>query len=539
MSSRHLLLLALALAACARSGDLEFDTEDTAEPELTEVEPLIEALRSDLAASSAYSVSAAVYRDGEVLWADAFGELGPDGGAPTASTLYQIGSTTKQMTAVGLLQRVEAGEVALDDTLEELLPELEFRLDPTWDDLVEVEHLLTHQGAFYDWLDWAATDDDDALANCSYGTYARLYFLMNEPGRFWNYSNPNFVFAGLITEELDDERAWPDIMVDDVFEPLGMGRTWLRRAEVEDDGDFALSWGYGISALQTGIQGHVDMDDMPDPGWARPAGLVWSTPTQMMAWADFLLHGDQDVLGDELREQMMEERVNTLYYGDESHYGYGLMVDRGFASSETAYYPVPVVQHGGNTLSFTSHFYLLPEQDCAISILSSGYGTDFSHSILTGLTTLCEGLPDPIALPGVEFDPDRLDDHVGHYTDPWNVGEILISRLGNGLQIEAPTLEQYGYDVSPDLYTAGSQLFYVSIDGTWYDLTFIPEVEGGSSRWIRNRAFVVTRDDDEADEAAPPARPLPEGRAARWPASAPLDQPPRPSTLLHLGAGGR
>lgn len=531
MPTRALLIL-LALAACNRGSDVDTaDTDDTGELDPTQFEPLEEALQADLAASHAYSVSAAVYRNGRVIWAQAYGQLGPDGGTPTPDTLYQIGSTTKQMTAVGLLQRVEDGEAALDDDLETLLPELDFALDPSWDDQITLHHLLTHQGAIYDWIDWSRTDDDDDLADYAYGFTADNLFLMAPPGSFWNYSNPNFIFAGLVTEELDGSRYWSDIMAQDVYQPLGMDRTWLRRSEVAADGDYAESYGYGLSTLATGQLVHVTLDDTPDPGSARPAGLAWSTPTQMLTWADFIMHGDASVLSDALRQEMMEPQVSTLY-SDEGFYGYGLMVDEGITVSETEHYPVRVISHGGNTLSFSSELYMIPSSDCALSILSSGYATDFTQSVITGLTTLCPDLPEPDEPTGYSFDPDLIDRHVGHYDDPYNVGEVFVTREGDGLQVEAPFLEQLGYTVAPDLVHLSTDIWYVSVDGTWMDITFIPETEGGDSEWIRNRSFVVTRVDEDTP---PPADLPPPSREAvrRWLDEARRHAPAEPpSTVL-------
>jgi len=462
------------------------------------------ALEADLEDSTAYGVSAAVMEGGEITFARAFGSKDPDGEVPlTPATLMQIGSTTKQMTAVALLRNVEAGQVALDDTLEEVLPLMEFDLDATWDDQVTLHHLISHQGAFLDYIPWGGPADDTELADWTYGVFDDEYFLMNPPGAFWNYSNPNFVFAGLVSEELDD-RPWPDIMVEDVYQPLGMDRTFLRKSEVEDDGDYALSYGLGKDDLYTGIMGPVEMEMMPDPGWARPAGLAWTTPTQMMAWARFLVDGDPDVLSDELRAEISSEQVDTLYLVGNMHYGYGLFVERGYLTLDGEWYEVPVWEHGGNTLSFSHFFYVLPAQEFAVAICASGYAVDFLRSVDAAVTTLVD-LPEPSAPPEYTFDPAALDDHVGTYTDPWNVGDMIVTREGDTLLVSMPTLDDYGYDVTPELEAVSSDIFVLYLDGDPFDLTFIPETDGGPSTWVRNRSFVTTR----VEEAAARRQPTP------------------------------
>jgi CubicO group peptidase (beta-lactamase class C family) len=469
-------------------GDTDSDSENW-DPRF---DVFVEALRADLESSDAYGVSAAVMEDGVVTFAAAFGSKDPDGAEPlTPDTLMQIGSTTKQMTATALLQKVEDGLVSADDTLETALPDLEFALDATWDDQITVHHLLSHQGGFVDWIPWNGPADDAQLVEYTYGTFDDDYFLMNPPGAFWNYSNPNFIFAGLLTETLDT-RLWPDIMVEDVFAPVGMPRTLLRKAEVEADGDYALSYGLGADDLSTGVAGPVAMADMPDPGWARPAGLAWTTPTQMMAWAKFLMDGDPAVLSDDLRAEITTEQVDTLYGAGSMYYGYGMFVERGYAALDGQWYETPVWEHGGNTLSFTHIFYILPESDFAVSICTSAYGTDFSPSLDAAITTLVD-LPDPSTPPEYVIDTAEFDDHLGTYNDPWNVGDVIITREGDTLFVSMPDVTDAGYDVTPELVAISSEIFYLFIDGEAYDITFVRADPDGPSTYMRNRAYVATR----------------------------------------------
>ncbi len=488
---------AVLLASCGNDDDSGTPTDTGTETDTSgdwdpEFDAFVAALMADLNSSNAYGVSAAVMRDGEVVFAEAFGSKDPGGSEPlTPATLMQIGSTTKQMTAAVLLQRVENGEVSLTDNLEETLPLLEFDLDPTWDDQVSLHHLLSHQGGFYDWIPWDGPADDSELEDYTYDYFDDTFFLMSPPGAFWNYSNPNFVLAGLVTETLDS-RAWPDIMVQDLFTPLGMDRTFLRKIEVAADGDYAVSFGFGVDDLQTGILGPVEMPDMPDPGWARPAGLAWTTPTQMMTWATFIMDGDASVLSNALREEITAPQVDTLYNAGTLLYGYGMFVSTGYIDEAGNWYEMPVWDHGGNTTSFTNIFYILPEQDFALAICSSAYNTDFYHSLDVGITTLAD-LPAPSDGPVLEVDPDEFDRHVGEYNDPWNVGEMIVTREGDALLVDFPLLTDYGYAFNPELVPITSEIFIVYIGGTALEMTFIPLAPGGVSEYARTRSFVETR----------------------------------------------
>ncbi len=470
------------------AGDDDAGDDDSWDPRF---DALVDAIHDDLDANIAPGVSVAVLEGGAITFAHGFGSARNDEQVDvTPETLFQVGSTTKMMTTAALLQKVQAGDVALDDTLEQLLPELEFALGPTWDDQLRVEHLITHQGAFYDWTNWDGSSDDGDLAAHTYGFFADNLYLMAPPGEFWNYSNPNFSLAGLVTEE-HDTRAWPDILVEDVWQPLGMDRTFARKSEVLADGDYAEGFGPSVYDYDNHA---VSMDEIQDAAWLRPAGLAWSTPSQMVRFAGFLIDGNPAVLDDGLRQQMVSEQVDTEFYADEIHYGYGVFVDRGIYVEPADYYAMPIYEHGGNTLAFSSILYAVPDHDFAISILSSGRATDFTHTLDVAVTTLLD-LPSPTAPPEFPWDPAGLDDHVGTYLDPFNVGEMIVTRQGDTLYVELPLLDQLGYAYTTQMDPVSTDIWYVTIDGYPYDLTFRGASPGGSSQYASNRMFVATRSD--------------------------------------------
>ena len=454
---RPTLLLAF-LFAC--TGTAETDETDASDSESdapsdtdtavdTSWDPMFdgvaEAAEADLADNEASGVSIAILHDGEVVFAQAFGSGHPDEQVDiTDQTLFQIGSTTKMMTSMALLQSVEAGNLSLDDTLAEAYANSEFAYDEDWNDQVQLGHLLTHEGAFMDYLDWSGSEDDADLAGWHEDIFFPYLWLMADPGSFWNYSNPNFDIAGLVVEHHDPGgRFWPDIMVEDLWQPLGMDRTYQRKSEAEADGDYALGVGYRIGPSGNTVWDSVLMDDVPDSAAARPAGAgTWTTPTQMMEIGRLLLDGNEAVLSAAHLDDLTTGQV-SMGYGDGSEYGYGLMISEGLYLGED-YYEEPVWDHGGNTLSYTSIFYVLPEQDLAFSILSSGYGTDFSGTA-GAIIALLADLGEPTDAPELSQDDKIVAQHVGYYDDPWNVGEMIITACDDTLCVDMPTLEQAVY----------------------------------------------------------------------------------------------
>ena len=63
----------------------------------------------------------------------------------TDDTLFQIGSTTKTITATALMRLAEQGELGLDDAVQDHVPELELA-DPAVAESVTIRQLLNHTG---------------------------------------------------------------------------------------------------------------------------------------------------------------------------------------------------------------------------------------------------------------------------------------------------------------------------------------------------------------------------------------------------------
>ncbi len=467
------------------------------------------ALKGDMRTNKAFGISAAIMEDGEVTFAAAFGYKDEDQTNPLrTTTLMQIGSTSKQMTAVALLRSVADGGVSLDASLEDALPGFEFALDDTWNDSITVHDLLSQQSGIVDWTPWVGSPDDDQLSAYTYGEFAEQAYAMNPPGIFFNYANPNYVLSGLLAENADT-RAFPDILTQDLFVPLGMDRTFLRKTAVEADGDYALSFGFGNGLSADSNMQAIPMAEVQDSAWVRPAGLVWTTPTQMMQWADFMMHGDEALLADASLDKMETGYQEVYPEVPFSHYGYGLFVDEGFIAGNGLFYQTPIWQHGGNTLSFSHEFYMLPDHDVSFSICISVYGADLSRSVLAALTTFLD-LQNGIVPPVPEPDPNVFDRHVGEYFDPWLVGRMIISREGDTLLVDLPDLTAEGLTVEPELVAITSRLFVLTVEGESFDLGFYPETPDGPSIYVRNRVMVATRvkEEDSASQkrvlVAPP-----------------------------------
>ena len=197
-------------------------------PEAAFVAALDERLE-DATAANTFAGAVLIVRDGRTVFESAYGLADRAEATPNSLlTKFRVGSMNKMLTAVAVLQLVQAGEVQLDATLGTYLPDYpnaEMALKVT------IHHLLTHTGGTGDIfgpeftanrLQLRETDDYLEL----YGTRSLLF----EPGSQWAYSNYGFMLLGAVIERVSGMR-YDDYIAANVLTPAGMTDTG---AEPED-----------------------------------------------------------------------------------------------------------------------------------------------------------------------------------------------------------------------------------------------------------------------------------------------------------------
>src|SRR5438105_9198050 len=164
------------------------------------------------------SASIAGVKDGQVVYVKAYGDARLEPKTPaTAEMRYSIGSISKQFTAAAILLLQEQGKLSLDDKVGKFIPDL------TRANEVTIRQLLSHTSGYQDY--WP---QDYVMPMMLQPVTAQKILDMwarkpldFEPGTKWQYSNTNYVIAGVIIEKVA-RMPLLQFLQEKGFTPLGM-----------------------------------------------------------------------------------------------------------------------------------------------------------------------------------------------------------------------------------------------------------------------------------------------------------------------------
>jgi len=227
---------------------------------------------------NAVGLAVAVVKDGELVFAEGYGELELGSGEQVnAETRFSIGSTTKAMTVAAVGMLVDEGKVAWDDPVIEHLPWFQLS-DPWMTREITVRDLLTHRAGLgnTDFL-WYEND----VSREWVVEQVRHAELAYSPRTSFIYQNIMYATAGLLVEEVSGT-PWADFIAARIFEPLGMTETFSLLSQTEGEPNVARPH-YTVDGERMVIENaSVDPVDA--------AGSVWSSVEDMSRWLRMLLN---------------------------------------------------------------------------------------------------------------------------------------------------------------------------------------------------------------------------------------------------------
>ncbi|WP_086723736.1 serine hydrolase domain-containing protein [Streptomyces carpinensis] len=264
------------------------------------------------------------------------------GEAMNTADRFRVGSVTKTFSAVVLLQLAAEGRLGLDTSVNHYLPGL------LPDDRITVRHVLSHRSGLYDYTNdlFAHTVTGFEAARNHVFTYRQLvarslkHPLTHAPGAAFDYSNTNFVVAGLLIEKLTGHPVRTEYQ-NRIIRPLGLTDTFYVHPDPRIPGRYA----HGYLTPDDAKAALVDATDQT-ASWAQSAGALISSTRDLNTFFSALLGGGL------LPTRQLTEMERWVPAGTGQWYGLGLR-RRDLSCGVSVYGHTGVVQ-GFYTYAFTS-----------------------------------------------------------------------------------------------------------------------------------------------------------------------------------------
>ncbi len=365
------------------------------------------------------------------------------GTCESAGDAFYIGSLSKSMCAVAIMQLVEQGKIDLDAPASDYAPE--YLISPE----VSVRMLLNQTSGFgyYESLNEATVGD-------SFGEFS--------------YANANYDLLGRIVEHVSGE-SYSAYMAKHVFAPLNMvdsSAQGLRTNDVlgeydsntfgginDDDPDDAATYSDSRNVLgHRNYFGRYVQDDFQhaenDDAWGGPSsGYVSASIRDMANYLQMYLAGGKNVLDYDSIMQMFMSRVPDS--GGDSYYGMG------WTSYDND--GELVFCHDGDVETNVASMAILPDRDIGVVVLGDGYdsvaGNSLFFNLANGVLDVAMG-NNAVDLDETEYDEAHAEANAEwvHFwlmcalplllTPVWcRVAHILVRKAGNTMVFGAAVID--------------------------------------------------------------------------------------------------
>ncbi|HEY1938145.1 MAG TPA: serine hydrolase domain-containing protein [Candidatus Angelobacter sp.] len=316
------LLFSLQLVAAA------FCVAQDQNPELaSRIEQIMQARSAD----GDFNGTVLVARGGRVVYQRGFGLANMEWNTPNdVNTKFEIGSMTKQFTALLILQFVQEGKIRLEGHLSDYLSY--YRTDTG--SRVTISELLSHTSGVPNFTDAPGFLDGPASRiHHTVKEFVQDYCsgdLQFDPGTRFQYSNSGYFVLGAVLEQISGV-PYEQLLTDRIFH--GMKDSGYTHSE-----SIIPHRAVGYERSASGLQ-NARYYDMSVP---FAAGALYSTVEDLYRW-------DQALYG----ERLLPARLrNLLFRPNLEDYGYGWVMLVPSAGSPYAGESIPM--HGGAIFGFQS-----------------------------------------------------------------------------------------------------------------------------------------------------------------------------------------
>lgn len=346
-----------------------------------------------------------VAKNGKVIYKNAYGkanmELDVD---MNPENVFEIGSITKQFTAVGILMLLEEGKLSLEDEITKYIPDY-----PTKGTKITIHHLLIHTSGIKSYTSIPSLRE---FARKDMPVKELIDAFKDEPmdfkpGEKFRYNNSGYVLLGAIIEKITG-KSYEDFIQNRVFDKLNMKNSYY--------GSKSRIIKNRAAGYQKRNDGFVNADyiSMTIP---YAAGSLMSTVDDMLKWQT-AIRNNTLISKESLRKAFDNYTTND---GKKINYGYGWF--------HANIKDIPIIEHGGGIFGYTTQGIYIPSENIYVIILTNcdcNSPTDTAYKV----AAIAMGKPYPKKSDAISLSEKELQKWVGGYE--FEDGAVRFITLKNG-----------------------------------------------------------------------------------------------------------
>jgi CubicO group peptidase (beta-lactamase class C family) len=301
--------------------------------------------------------SVLISKEGKTIFSKSYGLANIEFNIPnTNNTLFNIGSISKQFTAMGIVLFEEQNKLSFNDDIKKYIPEL-----PDFGVTITIRHLLHHTSGLRDihgLLGLAGWKSEDLETNDDlYRIIKNQKELNFNPGEEFLYCNTGYILLAKIIENISQLK-FDQWMKLNVFQPLGMKNTYVETSVYNIIPNNATSY-YSRKEFKRAIE-----------YWGYfGSGNMHSTIEDINIWLQNF-STPQNNWESAFNKLLLTTPLNN---GFETNYGFGIRIDDHKGKK--------VVQHGGSVGGFRSIVRTFTEEHLNIIILSNFSGSNIGFKV--------------------------------------------------------------------------------------------------------------------------------------------------------------
>ncbi|MBC8046726.1 MAG: beta-lactamase family protein [Fimbriimonadaceae bacterium] len=291
-----------------------------------------------------------IIHKGEIAYAHSTGMANIKENIPIGlNTQFNIGSVTKQFTAMCILLLEETGKLKCTDEIHIYLPEL-----PDYGYPITINHLLSHTSGIRDYLEVMSLINKSSEKNLSNERMISYQHNLTElnfpPGERFTYSNTGYMLLVKIIERASG-KSYAEYAEENIFTPLGMNNTYIEPERKQKLHDGTKS--YRVKAQK--IKAAKVYSD------ALGATGVNSTLHDMHLWDQNFKH---NILGKKSKE-LIKKMETTFLLNNGTHCNYALgLVIKNYRGYQT-------IEHAGGWTEYLTQYRRFPSEDVSVIVASN------------------------------------------------------------------------------------------------------------------------------------------------------------------------